>query len=161
VLKQPVEHAPDERAVCAAALQREADRLAATLSPLEHSRTASQRDANKPLTMRSGGASARRRHRPSVSDRPCLAIGKTSGIVPVDPGNGAERNTLLRELSGLLGRGVAVDATRVGLAVMDLARLFGELVPDIVAGGFDMPAKLAQLVDQRGLARRRPLGLVA
>src|SRR5690606_14655216 len=47
VLKQPVEHAPDERAVCAAALQREADRLAATLSPLEHSRTASQRDANK------------------------------------------------------------------------------------------------------------------
>src|SRR4029077_15969220 len=56
------------------------------------------------------------------------------------------------QFARFVGGCLAVDAARVALAIMDAARLFGELRADIIAVGFDL---LAQFDERRPELRRR------
>ncbi len=70
-------------------------------------------------------------------------------------GENAEGNPLVLERAGLVDRRLAVDAAAGGLAVMDLARLLGKALADVVEGLLDMLAKRAQLAHRPGDGRRR------
>src|SRR5579862_1134991 len=61
---------------------------------------------------------------------------------------------LLVQRLGLVGRGFAVDRAVLGLAVMDLARLFGEFWADVVGVLGDVVAQFLELLPQLALLRR-------
>src|SRR5882757_8494279 len=66
-------------------------------------------------------------------------------LVPAwDPGQAAELDAFVGQRFGLLVAGLAVDAALVALAVMDLARLLGELAADMLAVLLDLLAHLEQ-----------------
>ena len=54
------------------------------------------------------------------------------------PGQAAELDAFVGQRFGFLVAGLAVDAALVALAVMDLARLLGELVADMLAVLLDL-----------------------
>src|SRR5216683_8211644 len=47
---------------------------------------------------------------------------------------------------GLVLRGLAIDAARVGFTVVDLARLFGKALADVIAIGLDLGPQLAEFL---------------
>ena len=73
-----------------------------------------------------------------------------------DPGNLAELDALLGEFARLVGAGLAVNAARVGLAIVNLARLFGELRTDIVAIFLDLLTQRDQRLPHLHRRHRRP-----
>ena len=50
-----------------------------------------------------------------------------------DPGQARDVDPVFGEGFGLGGRGFAIDAAGIGFAVVDPARLFGEIAADVVA----------------------------
>src|SRR3954451_19226046 len=56
----------------------------------------------------------------------------------------AELDPLLGQLMRFLGSGFAIDGARIDLSVMDLARLLGEALADIVAIALDLAAEFDQ-----------------
>src|ERR1700730_85324 len=64
--------------------------------------------------------------------------------VGLDPGDAAELDAFLGKCLRFLAAGLAIDAVRVGLAVMDAARLLGKALADIVAFLFDLPPHFHQ-----------------
>src|SRR5258708_36505087 len=66
-------------------------------------------------------------------------------LVPAwDPGQAAELDAFIGQRFGLLVAGLAIDAALVALAVVDLARLLGKLVADMLAVLLDLLAHLDQ-----------------
>ena len=55
-------------------------------------------------------------------------------------------DAFLVQLLGLVGRGFAVDRAVLDLAVMDLARLFGEFLADIIGVLGDVVAQFLELL---------------
>src|ERR1700730_11624634 len=64
--------------------------------------------------------------------------------VGLDPGDAAELDAFLGKCLRFLATRLAIDAVRVGLAVMDAARLLGKALADIVAVFFDLPPHFHQ-----------------
>ena len=69
-------------------------------------------------------------------------------VSPRDPGQAAELDALFGQRLGFLVRGLAVDAALVALAIMDLARLVGEFVANVLAVLLDLGAHLQQRLAQ-------------
>src|SRR5260221_7229993 len=69
-------------------------------------------------------------------------------VSPRNPRQAAELDALFSQRLGFFLAGFAVDAALVALAVMDLARLFGELVADRLAILLDLGAHLEQGITQ-------------
>src|SRR5260370_25637545 len=67
-------------------------------------------------------------------------------VVAGKPGDARKLDAFLGEVTGLVLRGLAIDAAGVALAVVDLARFLGKLVADIVAIGLDLGAQLTELL---------------
>src|SRR5207248_11245470 len=77
--------------------------------------------------------------------------GPAGSGVGLDPGDAAELDALIGERPRFFGARLAIDRMRVGLAVMNAARLLGKALADIIAIGFDLSAKFRQ----RGAHLRR------
>src|SRR5579859_7059122 len=75
---------------------------------------------------------------------PALRIGERY------PGQPADLDPFVGQLLGFFVGRLAVDAARVALAVMDLARFLGEAVADILVAFLDHFAKRAQQGDRLG-----------
>src|ERR1700732_3793626 len=60
------------------------------------------------------------------------------------PGDAAKADPLIVQLPRFFDGGLAVDAVRIDLAVVNAAGLFRKTVSDIVAVGFDLPTHLDQ-----------------
>src|SRR6266851_4938096 len=83
--------------------------------------------------------------REGPSTRPFGPWSGRRSLVPArDPGQAAELDALIGQRVGLLVAGLAIDAALVALAVVDLARLIGELVADMLAVLLDLLAHLEQ-----------------
>src|SRR6266851_10435581 len=87
--------------------------------------------------------------REGPSTRPFGPWSGRRSLVPArDPGQAAELDALIGQRVGLLVAGLAIDAALVALAVVDLARLLGELVADMLAVLLDLLAHLEQRLAQ-------------
>src|SRR5207302_10519947 len=64
--------------------------------------------------------------------------------VGLDPGDAAELDALFGQRLRFVAARLAIDAVRIGLAVMDAARLLGKALADIIAVLFDLPAHFHQ-----------------
>src|SRR3546814_8379918 len=89
---------------------------------------------------------------------------KTSlGVFARQPGYAGDLDALVLQRLGIGVRCLAIDASRIGLAVVDLARLFSEVLADVVAVLLHVPAQLAQQAAQlaglRGLGHSNRTGL--
>src|SRR5215831_15225471 len=69
-----------------------------------------------------------------------------SGVGRRDPRNAPKADPFICKFARLVLAGLAVNAVRVDLAIMDAAGLFGKTGADVIAIGLDLPAQL----DQRG-----------
>src|SRR5437868_604265 len=79
------------------------------------------------------------------ADSICSDLALVVALVPSwNPRQAAELDALFGQCLGLLVGGLAVDAALVAFAVMDLARLLGELRPDMLAVLLDLLAQLEQ-----------------
>src|SRR3954453_4731118 len=72
-----------------------------------------------------------------------------------NPGHAADLDAFIGERLALALRRLAIDAVALGLAVMHLARLFGEFLADIVAILLDRMTQRAQLLHDRRLRMHR------
>src|SRR6266851_3769828 len=61
-----------------------------------------------------------------------------------NPGDAAERDALIRQFARFFGARLAIDAVRIGFAVMNAARFLGEALADIIAIRLDLTAQLNQ-----------------
>src|SRR3546814_8153382 len=74
---------------------------------------------------------------------------KTSlGVFARQPGYAGDLDALVLQRLGIGVRCLAIDASRIGLAVVDLARLFSEVLADVVAVLLHVTAQLAQQAAQ-------------